>query len=276
MTQASDSGVLLADSVTDLKAATARGRLVACGSHGGEFSGRFADYVGVAGIVFNDAGIGLDAAGVAGVELLARHGRPAAAVGHDSARIGSANDTFAASVRYVNTVAAGLGCRRGDSVAHVLELMRTSEAPEAATGCDRPHEDRNMVADDVVRVWAVDSASLVRDSDIGTIVVTGSHGGLVGGRVDRALRVDALGAVFNDAGGGRDGAGWSRLPALDRRSIPAVTVSAASAHIGSGLSTHRNGVVSHVNETAAQLGVEPGMTTLDFIDLVAKIRSKGH
>jgi uncharacterized protein YunC (DUF1805 family) len=275
MTQVNDSGVLLADSVTDLKAATARGRLVACGSHGGEFSGRFADYMGVAGIVFNDAGIGLDAAGVAGVELLARHGRPAAAVGHDTARIGSANDTFAASVRYVNTVAAGLGCRQGDSVAHVLELMRTSEAPKAA-GCARPHEHRTMVADDVVRVWAVDSASLVRESDIGTIVVTGSHGGLVGGRVDRALRVDALGAVFNDAGGGRECAGWSRLPALDRRSIPAATVSAASAHIGSGLSTHRDGVISHVNETAAQFGVEPGMTTLDFIDLVAKIRPKGH
>jgi hypothetical protein len=133
-----------------------------------------------------------------------------------------------------------------------------------------------MVGDDMLRVWAVDSASLVREGDIGTIVVTGSHGGLVGGRADRALRVDALGAVFNDAGGGRDGAGWSRLPALDNRSIPAATVSAASAHIGSGLSTHRHGVLSHVNETAVRLGVEPGMTTLDFIDLVAKIRSKGH
>ncbi|MBV8777342.1 MAG: hypothetical protein JO258_09120 [Alphaproteobacteria bacterium] len=64
------------------------------------------------------------------------------------------------------------------------------------------------------------------------IVVTGSHGGLLGGKPETALKYDVAGALYNDAGLGIDEAGVSRLPALDRRGIPAATVAASSARIG--------------------------------------------
>src|SRR5438270_784638 len=78
----------------------------------------------------------------------------------------------------------------------------------------------------------IDSASLVRPEDAGAVVVCGSHGGLLGGRPETALRVDAFAALYNDADRGCEDAGISRLPALAARGIAAATVSAWSARIG--------------------------------------------
>ena len=61
------------------------------------------------------------------------------------------------------------------------------------------------------RVVLVDSASLVRAEDAGAVVVTASHGGLVGGDPAMALRTDAFAALFNDAGIGIEQAGIGRL-----------------------------------------------------------------
>jgi hypothetical protein len=73
-----------------------------------------------------------------------------------------------------------------------------------------------------------------------------------------ALRTDAFAAVFHDAGIGIDGAGLTRLPALDQRGIAAFTVAAASARIGDARSIFREGVISAVNDTAAHLGAHVG------------------
>ena len=73
-----------------------------------------------------------------------------------------------------------------------------------------------------------------------------------------ALRVDAFAAVFSDAGVGIDGAGISRLPALDARGIAGIAVSAASARIGDAMSVYEEGIISHVNATAQRLGARAG------------------
>jgi hypothetical protein len=83
-----------------------------------------------------------------------------------------------------------------------------------------------------------------------------------------ALKVDALLAVYNDAGIGIDDAGIGRLPALDDRGIAAATVAADSARIGDGVSTYTEGVLSMVNETAAMLGGRAGMTARELVDLI--------
>ena len=59
--------------------------------------------------------------------------------------------------------------------------------------------------------------------------------------------------------------GLTRLPALDKRRIAAATVAAASARIGDGRSTYEDGVLSHVNETAAGYGGKPGLTARAFV-----------
>jgi hypothetical protein len=98
-----------------------------------------------------------------------------------------------------------------------------------------------------------------------SIVITGSHGGLLGGRPETALKYDVFGALYNDAGIGKDGAGTSRLPALDARGIAAATVSAASARIGDARSTYEDGVISRVNASAAALGLRDGISAREFV-----------
>src|SRR5207237_589997 len=104
-----------------------------------------------------------------------------------------------------------------------------------------------------------DSASLVAPEHHDAIVITGSHGGLLGGRPETALKYDVRAAFYNDAGIGIDEAGVSRLPALDQRGIAAATVAAASARIGDARSTYEDGMLSRVNARAAALGLAAGM-----------------
>ena len=118
---------------------------------------------------------------------------------------------------------------------------------------------------DAPQVWALDSASLVVPEHKDAIVVTGSHGGLLGGRPETALKYDVRGALYNDAGIGKDEAGVSRLPALDARGIAAATVSAASARIGDARSTYEDGIVSRVNARAAALGLREGISAREFV-----------
>lgn len=104
--------MLLVDSITE---AIGRGaRVVVSGSHGGLSAGRFALQAGARVVVFNDAGIGRDRAGVAALELLQAHGVAAVAVSHDSARIGEAHSTYEHGiVSCANDAARALGAAPG-------------------------------------------------------------------------------------------------------------------------------------------------------------------
>lgn len=109
-------GVLLVDSITQLEAADA-GAVVVSGSHGGVSSAQYALAVPARLVVFNDAGIGKDGAGIAALPLLQAAGRAALAVAHDSARIGDAGDSWASGrVSRLNAAARALGIVEGDSV----------------------------------------------------------------------------------------------------------------------------------------------------------------
>ena len=107
--------------------------------------------------------------------------------------------------------------------------------------------------------------ALAGDSDARAVLVTGSHGALLGGRADTMLAVDAFAAFFNDAGGGKEGAGYTRLAALDQRGMAAATVSCDSARIGDGRSTYETGVLSRVNESARRLELAEGMTCREAV-----------
>lgn len=256
---------LACDSATQL-GARAHGQVVACGSHGGLYAARLAAKAGVRAAIFNDAGIGRGGAGVGGVFWLGGIGIAACAVDCASARIGDGADTLASGVlSTVNDVAASLGCRPGqparEAVAHLARAHVTApkEIPEAG-------EARAPIANAGHRpAWALDSVALVQPGDARAIVVTGSHGALLGGRPDAILAVDVFAAFFNDAGGGKEGAGFSRLAALDARGIAAATAWCASARIGEGRSTYEDGVLSHVNATAARLGVAEGMAVREAV-----------
>jgi hypothetical protein len=90
------------------------GQVVVSGSHGGVSAGRFAIEARVRLAVFNDAGVGLDEAGIAALQLLQAHGIAACTVAHTSARIGEAASTWATGVvSHANAAALALGIRIG-------------------------------------------------------------------------------------------------------------------------------------------------------------------
>lgn len=256
--------VVVVDSVTELTEAS-RAAVAVTGSHGGEFSGRAALAARVRGVVFSDAGGGRDQAGVSGLAFLAGQGVAAAAVGAGSARIGDGHDVLRNGIVSArNEIAAALGVELGMTCrAAALRMTRNHAAIGPATG--RPAESRTLVTNGRVRVWALDSASLAGPRDDGTVLATGSHGGLPGGDPARALNCTPVLAAFNDAGVGKDNAGIGRLGPLDDREIAAVTVSAASARIGDGLSTVEDGVISYVNAAAARLGATEGGRLRDLV-----------
>lgn len=115
--------VVLVDSITQLEPSDA-GCVAVSGSHGGSSAAAFALALPLALAVFNDAGIGKDEAGVAGLAILEAAGVPAAAVSHDSARIGEARETWRAGViSRVNAGAAALGLVVGARLAELLPRL---------------------------------------------------------------------------------------------------------------------------------------------------------
>src|SRR5207248_10947887 len=199
-------------------------------------------------------GIGRCPAGMPGLGSLRDRGVPAATLGHDTARIGDGADMMARGViTYANALAETLGCRAGMSCRAAAAALQAAEparrAPPPAL------EAAFLIIEEPPQVWALDSASVVAPEHHDAIVLTGSHGGLLGGRPETALKYDVRAAFYNDAGIGIDMAGWSRLPALDARGIAAATVAAESARIGDARSTYEDGILSRVNASAAALGL---------------------
>lgn len=257
---------LVVDSVTELEPAH-MGAVVVAGSHGGVYAAWLAATARVRAVVLNDAGRGLDDAGIASLGWLDRIGLPAAVVAHDSARIGDGRDMLQRGVLSgVNVAAAELGCAPGQSCREAVVLLQRARPPQRLP--EPLSEARVLLREGAVPIWALDSNSIVTPSDEGAIIITGSHGGLLGGRPETALRVDARAAVYNDAGIGADRAGVSRLPVLSARGIAAATVAAASARIGEARSTWETGILSAVNDVAATAGCAPGQSVRHFAELV--------
>lgn len=237
-----------------------RGAVLVTGSHAGEIAARYAAAAGVRAAIFNDAGVGLDDAGIAGLRTLQALGLAAAAVSHRSARIGDGDDTLArGTIAHVNALALACGVTLGERLA--LAPLAPGMSPPSAQGRHPllPADGRRP------RAIGLDSIGLVQATDAGAILVIGSHGALHGGDPASALVVDAFAAFFSDAGRGSDEAGVSRLPVLALRSIPAGAVDHRSARIGEARSLWSTGVLSCVNDPLRARGVREGMSVRDAI-----------
>ena len=258
--------IQIADSITKLSPQF-RGTVLVAGSHGGSYCGYLAALAGLRGVIFNDAGVGLDRAGIGALDYLQRLGIAAATVAHTSARIGDGADMLTRGrISHCNAIAKTLGCAIGQTCREAAEVMQCGNAFEG----DAPAylETRKILREVPVRVIACDSASLVEPNDSDAIIITGSHGGRLAGRPGYGLAVQARGAVFNDAGVGIDMAGIQRLKILNQNSVPAVTVDAMTARIGDARSAWENGIISHINTQAAKRGVTIGMTVPTFAELL--------
>jgi hypothetical protein len=109
----------------------------------------------------------------------------------------------------------------------------------------------------------VDSITELGEADAGCVAVSGSHGGVSSARFAIAAR--PLLSIFNDAGGGKDDAGFAGLALLQAQGLAGCTVGHLGARIGDAQSTLKDGIISHVNEAARALGVAPGQSCKDAI-----------
>jgi hypothetical protein len=268
------AGIFLVDTITRLHDQH-RDAVVVSGSHGGIYAGYCAAKGHVRAVIQNDAGIGKDGAGISSLAFLDGIHLAAAVTDSATCRIAQADDMWAHGIiSHVNRTAAALGCKPGDTVPVCAEkLLKAVPSPDPVPSID---EGRFVVSERPGEpvVIGIDSASLFKPEDVGRIVVTASHAGLVGGTPDTTTP-DVYAATYNDAGGCKDGTGYARMPDFDRRGIAAATVSNMSARIGDARSHLADGVVSHVNETATKRGGAVGQTLQAFLAAMIEASKAG-
>lgn len=118
----------LIDSITQITVEMANAVIVS-GSHGGVSSASYVVNAPKApfAVFFNDAGVGKDAAGIEALKILDDLGILAFAYGHDSARIGQAQDGLENGVvTHVNSVAHDYANWVGKPVRDLVEQLRES------------------------------------------------------------------------------------------------------------------------------------------------------
>jgi uncharacterized protein YunC (DUF1805 family) len=106
------------------------------------------------------------------------------------------------------------------------------------------------------RIILTDSITAIAPEDAGAIVVSASHGGR--SSAEFALEVALKAVFFNDAGVGKDKAGILALDMLQEKGIAAGAVAHTTARIGDSQDMWDNGILSHVNQAARELGLMPG------------------
>lgn len=247
-----------------------RGNVLISGSYGGDYNAYHAARWGVRAVILNDAGVGKDRAGIRGLDYLQRLGIAGATADANSCHIGDGEHMLEwGIISYVNAIAAGLGCRPGQSVRECAMHLRqaaliTASLPAVSGG--KRYLMREKGGDPTV--VCLDAAPLLTEEDTGRIVITGSHAALFRGRPDGVVEPEVRAIFFSDAGVGMDGAGISRLPTLDERNIVAGAASADSAPIGDARAIYDSGVISHVNSTAAAMGGRPGLRIHSFVEVL--------
>ena len=117
----------IVDSITELSALDA-GCIAVSGSHGGLSSARYALVARPLMSVFNDAGVGLDNAGLAALDFLQANGLAACTVAHHSARIGEAHSTLASGVvSFTNASASVWGVQVGWTCQRLVDFIFNSQ-----------------------------------------------------------------------------------------------------------------------------------------------------
>jgi hypothetical protein len=265
----SPSNVVTLPSCSNATAAHA-GAVIVSGSYGGKYNAFNAAKWGIRGVIMNDAGVGADKAGIAGLPYLDQIGLAAATASADTCHIGDGEHTLAHGIiSHVNRAAAALGCIPGETVRNCAERMHAAAVPLAAP--PPITEGTRVTLRDIAgepKLICADSVGMIRPEDTGQIVITASHAALPGGRPDTLIPRGIYAVFFSDAGVGLDGAGIARLPVLDGYGIIAGTTSAESAPIGDSRALYERGILSHLTSAAERAGGTVGMPLKAFIDLL--------
>ena len=122
----------LVDSITEL-GSDDQGCVAVSGSHGGISSARYALAARPLLSVFNDAGGGLNNAGLAALDLLQASGLAACTVAHHSAQIGDSLSTLSnGRINHANACAQALGAQAGWTCQQMVDSLSATIKPTKA------------------------------------------------------------------------------------------------------------------------------------------------
>jgi len=268
---AEDTKILPLDSATQLDDRAA-GNVFIIGSQATAGPALWTAKAGVRAVIFHDTGVGKDETGLSALPYLQKLGMAAACINSQTARISDGKDMLTrGAISHCNALADELGVNAEQPCKDAAELLRAARQFENVPDeTDQPLR-HNLGEINEISIIGLDTMPLIKAEDAGQIVITGSHGGLVGGgdpaSATRGIAVKA--AIFHDAGMCPDNSSTSRLPALDQLAIPAATVGAMSARISDAVSMFDTGELSMVNKTAQDLGTKIGMNAKIFCELIA-------
>ena len=252
--------VLTMDSGSSLQSGDEGCNLVA-GSHCSEMAARFIVPFAPRAVILHDAGGGKDGCGIAGLHVFAVFGIPAAAVDCASAMIGHGADVYEnGRISASNALAGAAGVAVGMPAKEAMKRMA-----EAAAGAPQGHVGTIGTANGG-KAFLADTASFLDTRHGDAVCVVGSHGSDIVAHHLIALRARA--AFANDAGGGKNNAGFSGLALLAGAGIPAAVYDCNSARIGDAQDAWAHGVLSHINPPGQSLGWLVGMPVADAVAMV--------
>ncbi|MGW6457997.1 hypothetical protein ACWF94_19145 [Streptomyces sp. NPDC055078] len=230
---------------------------------------------GVKGVIAHDAGVGRDAAGIAGLPFADRYGVPAAAVAGETGEVSNGLSLAAGTIGSVNTAAALLGVRPGLPARRAAQLMLAAERGRAReTDLALDNTVHRMAGTRDHRILVVRTlTSLPEDGDFSSdVVVVGVHSGGTKAALLRTWPV--RGWIANDAGMARNRSGIAGLRDSDEIGVAAAAVSCFSARIDDAMSTYHEGFISAANETARAMGVTIGMSAASAAGAMAGLATE--
>ena len=250
--------ILVMDSITFADERNNTGDVLIGASFCGMLSIRWPLRVDPKGVICHEAGPGKDLAGVNGLWALEGKGIPGAAAATHSCRIADGRDMYENGViSCCNDSARLLGVRKGMPVKEAAMLMvkRKRKIPEVYKPIEAVYQSPRG------RVMAMGSVTFITPEHEGDVICAGSHFGQTSAAYSSRFRL--RGVICSDAGRCKDDSGISGLAVLQEKGVPGAAVSTDSAHIGDGLSTYRDGIISALNDAARKLGITIGMAATE-------------
>lgn len=228
-----------------------------CGSHGAPCATQLVMWARPRGLFIHDAGIGLGEGGVNGLKLLDAYLIPCAAVAAMSARISDGRDMYQNGiVSRANQAAQRMGVKSGMPVNTAAHILLDNNPVQLKPSRRQIKVDSNEYGN----VFALDTVKYADQRIAGGVLCMGSHAARAMADYIDDLGFRLAGVITNDVGGAKDDSGIEGLGLLDPYQVPAATVYCASARVGDARSTYLTGRISHLNSTAAAIGIEQEQT----------------
>ena len=222
---------------------------------------------GVKAVIATDAGIGKDESGISGLKHAEIIGVPVAAILTMSAETSNGRSALLGEISRANAQAHMLGVVPGMAAYEAAALLAKAP-PGKPIPTARGIEGAAIVVEETTRgrIWAVPGTTAIREKIQKDVFCSGSNSSRV--MSDAALHLAARGAIANDAGIAKGKTAVEGVEILGRHGIPSAAVSSMSARLAEGLSTWNDGIISIVNEVAANYGVKVGMTAKEAARLM--------